>query len=343
MPEAAGPATDEPFGPDGAFIPPELTKSGPYVAAFHSPPARRAVSRQGVMMLVGMFFAVAAIIVMVVVALTRKTKVVVMEAGTGKVLEVRKMGSGDEARDYARGVSSGAIDPTKSPAKAQPPELLGDPARTRAAEASSAQTPGELPEAASQAAPKGDPKLNVEQNIISTVAAAEASYVVGRVKNLYDKPLESVTVTAYVNGLAGPTHTFEYLPAGEAMPYSMSLGMDADQMASANVKVAATGNLAPDSKVVWLVSSNQVLRRNDDNKVTWSGTTTNPTNWAVRDVKVYLDMFSSDGLHYGAATGELQEERSLKAGGAAPFKVVTNDNRAEAAQTVVVRVVGEKF
>lgn len=306
--------------------------AGPSV--FHSTLEEQPRSRSspaGVIMLVGCFFGIAAVIVFGVLVYHRLThpRVILKDAETGRIEQDRKM-SMEEAERLAQEIRAGEDDKQR--------KIRGLPRP--------GQQPGPQPgpgvsEVAVPPPIKTDPKLDVSRKLVAGGAVGDVSYVCGRVLSTYDVALRSVTVTVYVNGARGPSRTYAYVPAREAIHYSIALGSQiADDAA---VEAAATAQAGDAKMVVWAIPSDELLRSAADDKVVWTGMTRNRTPAPVRNVRIHCDFFAGDGIQAGSAVGQLVKGDRIGAGKSASFRILSGDPGAETAELLVARVVAETY
>jgi hypothetical protein len=188
----------------------------------------------------------------------------------------------------------------------------------------------------------GDPKLLVgEHTFASAATGTEDRIACGRVRSRYEVALGTLTVEARAGAQLLGRQTFAYVPAGEAIRYSIAVP---PSVGEEDLKIVATGVPAPEDLMVWHVRPDAATRRTlPDGTVIWRGRTRNPAGVPVKDVKVYLDFYDSDGVWGGAEQGGLDGERTIGVGKTGFFRVASKALSADTAGVWIVRVVARKY
>ncbi len=320
---------ETPAGPPGA----SAAGRSVFHSDFEPAPARHRVSSMGVILLVGGFFGLAGIIVMAVLTYHRMThpRVIVKNVETGSIEEDRTMRM-EEARRQAQEIKTAEAERREAMKGVTP----APPGPGQAVPAENAESPAVAP-----APVQGDEKLEVSQAIVAGGPVGEITYVCGRILSGYQVPLQTVTVTVYVDGARGPSQTYEYVPPAGSMRYSVSLGGKVPE--GTDIKVAATCQQAGRRTVVWPISSDEILRSHAGGKTIYSGRTRNTAAVPVQNVKIYCDFFLGDGIQAGSAVGELVERDKLGIGKSESFRIVSEDPRTETAEVLVARAVGQTY
>ena len=237
----------------------------------------------------------------------------VVDPKTGEVVDRRT----DQAADLP---SRRPTQQTRPPAEVQPPQAARAPA-------------GE---------PATDPNLDVTCRAVEAGAVGDQYYACGRVLNNQGVALEWVEVTARLPGMRPASRRYSYVPAGEAMAYSVQLPPGRIDPGALTV-VARCQPVAKDV-VVWLIRSDQFHSFREGDSYGWTGRTRNTSGRTVQDVRIILDYYDSDGVHCGMAEGKLEAKTALAAGKSEFFRVGTSDYAAlSLASDYFARAVGREY
>jgi len=189
----------------------------------------------------------------------------------------------------------------------------------------------------------GDPMLSVGEPAFATASTGGMDrYACGEVHSRYATAIASVTVEARAGEQILDRQTFAYLPAGASIRYSLRVptAVSREDLAI----VARRGGAVEAGLVVWDVPQDRVNAENrEDGSVCWDGRTRNPAGAPVKDVKIYLDFYSADGVHGGTATGGLRVGETIGVNKTGLFRVNTDALAAPDAQIWVTRVVARKY
>ena len=191
-----------------------------------------------------------------------------------------------------------------------------------------------------------DPKLSVSPaTVVSAGAVGELNFACGRVSSDYAEPLRQLWVTAYVARRKDATRFYPYIPPRGSIRYSIPLQ---GSPPAESVRVTALCCPAGAGTVVWEIPLVEIKRQSSrtGDKTTWVGRTRNPAAFPVRDIRVVLDYYDSEGIWGGRAEGELVDQVTLGVGKSGAFRVTSGEVNAlnEVTSSIVLaRAVAEKY
>jgi len=153
---------------------------------------------------------------------------------------------------------------------------------------------------------------------------------VGEVRNNYDRPLITATVSVSIlneegTPIASGSVTVHHIPAKGGVPFSIAFKtLTASKVAGA--KGYAKGNQAGPVSVCWELPSGDCKKDFDKmsrTKFVLTGLVHNFHDFDVADTEVYVDFFDKDGRHLGNATGKLEKRYvdKIPSGKKAHFRV----------------------
>jgi len=286
------------------------------------------------------FFAIAGILALAAALYYRVTHVTVVEVDpkTGK-RTAKKMSQAEADKRLA--AERARAEAARRQRMGLPPDQASAPPDRRLPERlwpASATASGP---AATAPAVVSDPKLDVSKNIVSGGVINEMTFLCGRVLSNYDVPLETVTLTAYVNGAKGPSATCRFVPARGSIRYSIRLGNKAIDEADVRIIALARPNA---DLLVWAIDARNIRRTAEGEKAILTGWVKNPHTMAVKNIKIHCDAFAADGIQCDRAVGGLTNARTIGAGKSEPFRVeFTHPGTFEVLDTLDARAVAERF
>jgi len=304
------------------------------------PAGYRARQSSNVVMTVIAFFAIAGILALAAALYYRLTHVTFVEVDPETGQRVKKHMSQKQAdrqlaaeRARAEAARRRRMGLTASGASAAPgqrlPERLWPTSGTATGPAATAP------------AVTSDPKLSVSKDLVEGGVIREMTFLCGRVLSNYTVPLESVALTAYVNGAKGPAASYRYIPAQGSIRYTLRLGTKAVGEADVQVIARATPNA---DLLVWAIDATNIRRTAEGEKAILTGWVKNPHDTAVKNVKIHCDAFAADGIQCDRAVGRLTHARTIGAGKSEPFRVeFTRPGTFEILSAIDARAVAERF
>ncbi|MDY6914663.1 MAG: hypothetical protein SVT52_09450 [Planctomycetota bacterium] len=197
-----------------------------------------------------------------------------------------------------------------------------------------------------------DPKLTVVgPNPVESEVPGHGS-LVGKVRNGYDAVLESLEIEVLLLDATGRRFycgrtVVRWVPPFASVPFSMDYsGISTGRIHK--VVSAAVGTRAAPDVVCWSIPEAHCRHEFDSTTgtVTVCGKTKNTSGHNLRDVKIYCDFLTDQGIYLVTATGSLDEYTSIKAGGSelftVTFKPLTAGILPQVVSRLVVRLVGRK-
>ena len=188
-------------------------------------------------------------------------------------------------------------------------------------------------------------------NVVESEVPGHGS-LVGNVRNGYDAVLESLEIEVLLLDATGRRFycgrtVVRWVPPFGSVPFSMDYSSVVTDKIHKVVSAAAGTRAAPDI-VCWSIPETH-CRHDFDNAtgmVTVRGKTKNTSGHDLRDVEIYCDVFTDQGIYLVTATGSLDEYTSIKAGGSELFTVTFKPSAAgilpQLVSRLVVRLVGRK-
>ncbi|KPK79931.1 MAG: hypothetical protein AMJ81_12610 [Phycisphaerae bacterium SM23_33] len=212
--------------------------------------------------------------------------------------------------------------------------------------------PGEAVPAASRPIspaeePQGDPKLLVSApKLRDAGAVGEMRFVCGSVLSKYTVSLGEVSVTAYVDGLRGPSASYPFIRPGGTILYCLPLYVE--DMDESRLKIVAEARQARPGLVVWDIPIQEIRRAGDaaSERTVWTGKVRNRADFPVKNIRVVLDYYDDEGVWGGRAEGRLEDRTTLEPGSSGFFRVTTGELSAlevTTSRVLVARAVAEKL
>ena len=292
---------------------------------------RRKSQYTGVIMLVGCIFGLVAVIAMVIAAVYfYGNPGATYRDAEGNSITKAEYEAGRRARPSQ---APPTPTPTPPPAGQTPEPVIGVK-----------QPPKPAPPKA--IVPTQDPKLIIHPPKYVREGVGIGGYqACGTLTNRYPVALRNVTVRAYAGRYVGRDVTYDYVPAGAVIHYSVPVPSNNPEKEQVAVRAVA-GEKLGGNVLVWTIDPMSVgeAAMDDTGQIVWTGRIRNSTSTPAKNVTIYCDFFDKkSGLYGGSATGKLVYGKTMGAGLREEFRMVSGKPKLLGYQLLVVRAVGEKY